>query len=231
MFYLIALVLQITAFIPFSLRPEHAFLRLVGRFFRCSEYLISTMPKDPQQMTRLESWKKAFYTRELTMVPNKLALWGKFINTKKLSGTSPEQIQALTINLQALAYRLQELLDARRGIEADRLEQELQAQELRAGVQAWQTRIREFFQLLSKNPTAGNSVIFYPVLKGVLENLEVRTQETLNGLSIDQVAPQDEESIYRLLGAYRGASEAIGDYVKSTDAIHWSPWKEEKFYV
>ena len=72
-----------------------------------SEYLISIMQKDPKQkMTLLESWKKAFYARELTMVPNKLAVWGHFINSKTLAGTSPEQIQALVINLQALTNRL-----------------------------------------------------------------------------------------------------------------------------
>jgi len=34
-----------------------------------------------------------------------------------------------------------------------------------------------------------------------------------------------------LLAAYRGVSEAMGDYIKSTDVIHWDRWKEEKFYV
>lgn len=62
MFYLIAIALQITTYIPsFSSQPERAFLRLLGRFFRCSEYLISTMQRDPQQtLTLSESWKKSF---------------------------------------------------------------------------------------------------------------------------------------------------------------------------
>jgi hypothetical protein len=42
-------------------------------------------------------------------------------------------------------------------------------------------------------------------------------------------SPQDGENVYRLLGAYPSVSEAMGDYVASTDAIHWSQWKEEKF--
>jgi hypothetical protein len=51
----------------------------------------------------------------------------------------------------------------------------------------------------------------------------------LNKTSKGQLGPQDGENVYRLLGAYRSVSEAMGDYVASTDAIHWSRWKEEKF--
>jgi len=231
MFYLIALALQITTYIPsLSSQPERAFLRLLGRFFRCSEYLISTMQRDPQQkMTLLESWKNAFYTRELTMVPNKLAAWGHFINSKTLSGTSPEQIQALVINLQALTFRLHELLGARGGVQAERLVQELQAQELQHSIRAWQTRMQETFQLLSDDPTAGNTEKFRAALWEIAESLEVRIKEALNYPSKGQLGPEDGANVYRLLGAYRSVSEAMGDYVTSTDAMHWSRWKEEKF--
>jgi hypothetical protein len=230
MFYIIALVLQITAFIPFSPKPEHAYLRLVRRFFRCAEYLVSTLPKDPQeQLGPWENWKKAFCWREIAVVPNKLALWGQFINRQTRSGTSPEQIQALTINLHALTYRLQELLNARVDVHADRLVQEAQSQALRTSIRAWQTRMQETFQCLSADPTAGNSKTFRAELDEIVKNLETRIEETLNTSSKVQLDPEDRENVYRLLGAYRSVSEAMGDYVASTDAIHWSRWQEEKF--
>ncbi len=43
MFYLIAIIVAITAYIPFYPQPERAFLRLMGHFFRCSQHLVSTM--------------------------------------------------------------------------------------------------------------------------------------------------------------------------------------------
>lgn len=163
------------------------------------------------------------------MVPNKLAVWGHFINSKTLSGTSPEQIQALVINLQALTFRRHELLGARGGVQAEHLVQELQVQELQDSIRTWQTRMQETFQLLSDDPTGGNSEKFRAALREIVERLEVRIKEALNNPSKGQLGPEDDANVYRLLGAYRSVSEAMGDYVGSTDAIHWSRWKEQKF--
>ena len=167
--------------------------------------------------------------REIAAVPNKLALWGQFINKQARSGTSPQQIQALTINLQALTYRLRELLNARADVQADRLVQEAQSQALRTSIRAWQTRMQGTFQCLSTDPTAGNSETFRAELDEIVKSLETRIEETLNTSSKVQLDPDDRENVYRLLGAYRSVSEAMGDYMTGTDAIHWSRWQEEKF--
>jgi len=225
MFAILFIILAITAYIPFSPRPERAFLRLLGRFFRCSEYLLSTMKSDPNQpSTRLESWRKAFYARELARLPNKLAVWGKFINTEALSGSSPEQVQALTTRLQALTYQLQELFEARGSSQADFL-----VQELLMDIRAWRNQIQKTFQQLSKNPTAGNSQLFRTEMHQIIAHLEVRIKETLNKLTENQLSAQDGENFYRLLGAFRGVSVALVDYADSADNIHWERWHEEKF--
>jgi hypothetical protein len=112
------------------------------------------------------------------MVPNKLAIRAQFINRESLSGTSPEQIQALTINLEAFTNRLHELLGARVGVQAERLVQELQVQELQESIRAWQIKMRETFQRLSDDPTGGNSEKFRAVLTEIVENLEVRIGST-----------------------------------------------------
>ena len=76
-----------------------------------------------------------------------------------------------------------------------------------------------------------NISIAMAVVSGLVEQLEVRIKKTLNKPSEDQLSAHESESFYRLLAAYRGVSEAMGDYIKSTDVIHWDRWKEEKFYV
>ncbi|MGB5326792.1 MAG: FUSC family protein, partial [Gammaproteobacteria bacterium] len=59
MFPLIFLVYATTAYLPWSPRPERRFVRLLGRYFRSSEYLMSAMRWDPdRELTRLERWKK-----------------------------------------------------------------------------------------------------------------------------------------------------------------------------
>jgi len=225
MFALVFIILAITAYIPFSPRPERAFLRLLGRYFRCSEKLLSAVKTDPgQRITGLESWKKAFYTQELSHLPNKLAAWGKFIDRETLSGSSPEQIQALTTSLQALTYRLQELLEARGGSQAEFL-----VQELLTDIRSWRIGIQETFQRLSNDPTAADREILRTQVQEIMVHLEVRIKETLDKSTEQQLSARDGENFYRLLGAFRGLSVALINYADTTDAIHWSRWQEEKF--
>jgi hypothetical protein len=76
---------------------------------------------------------------------------------------------------------------------------------------------------LSADPTAGNSEKFRAGLTEIVENLEEHIKETLNTPSKDPLGPRDKEN------AYQSVSEAMGNYVASSDAVHWSRWKEEKF--
>ena len=224
MFTLVLLILAFSAYIPFSPHPEKSFLRLLGRFFRSSDYLIATMYRDPQRpITRLEQWKKAFHMHELTSLPQKISTWGRFIDPG-FPGTSAEQVQTLTTNLQALTYRMQDLLEVRDSLQAESL-----VQELLEDIHSWQSRVQEAFQLLSKDPTIGNRDRFHARLTEIMEHFETRIKETLNKMTDDQINVQDSENFYRLLGAYRGVSEALIGYTASTGTIKWSLWQEERF--
>lgn len=54
--------------------------------------------------------------------------------------------------------------------------------------------------------------------------------EIANHTAEQKNALQDIETFYTRLGTYRGLSEALLNYTKQTDAIDWTPWKEERFY-
>jgi len=225
MFPLVVLLMVITAYFPFDLRPELAFQRLLGRFFRSGEYLLSTMHWDPQHSpSRLDRWRKAFHARELAGLPVKLGAWARFIDTKALPGTSPDQVQALVTSLQALTYRMQELLESRTNPQAQFL-----VQELLADIRAWRLRVQEAFQRLSKDPAIGDTERSLAILGEILENLEKRVEETLNKAAEGQLSTQDGENFYRLLGAYRGISEALVGYIVNADTIEWGRWREARF--
>lgn len=225
MFVLVFLLLSLTAYIPFSPRPERAFLRLLGRFFRSSEYLLSTMARDSQKiMTRMESLKRDFYMRELISLPNKLVIWARLIDTKTYTGTLPEQVQALTTNLQALTYRTQELLETFGSSQAESV-----VQELLKDMRAWRVEMQNIFQHLSKDPAMGESEIFCNKLTKIMDRLEGRINEMVNNSSTEEISSQDAKNFYRMLGAYRGVSVALINYVESTDVIDWSQWREERF--
>ena len=87
LFPTIFLILAITAYIPYSPRPERAFMRLLGRFFRSCEYLTSTMEWDPAEpLTKIRRVRKNFHTREVTTLPAKLAVWEQVHRSKGFAG-------------------------------------------------------------------------------------------------------------------------------------------------
>ena len=225
MFALLFLILSVTAHVPFSLRPERAFLRQLGRFFRSCKYLISTMRWDPQRyVKRLDRWRETFHTREVSMLPRKLGTWVPHIDTKALSGISPQQIQAVVTSMQGLTYRMQELLEERGNPQAQFLVEELQAD-----VRAWRLRVQETFQGLAEDPAAGEREAFRSRLDEIMDRLEECIKGTLDKAAEGQLRAQDGENFYRLLGAYRGVSEALVNYAGSADTIDWAQWREERF--
>lgn len=225
MLALVFLFIMISAYIPFSPRPERAFQRLLRRFFHSCQYLISTSLRDTQRpVTRLDRLKKAFHAREVSTLPTKLGTWGKFIDTGPMSDKTPQQIQAIVTSTQALTYRVKELLEIQDDPQAAYL-----VQELRDDMQAWRRALQTVFQRLAQDPAVGQHEVLLEKMKQVLHTLEERIEVTMASATRGQINQQEGESFYRLLGAYRGLSEALVDYSGSTDVIDWAPWREEKF--
>jgi hypothetical protein len=225
MFLLLFLLLAITSNIPFSSRPELVFLRLLGRYFRSCEYMMLRMHRDPQKKeTCFERWKKAFYTHELSTLSTKLGGWARFIDSKALPGTSTPQVQAVLTSLQMLSYRMQELFEERGSSQSPFL-----VQELRADIRAWRVRVQETFERLSEEPDVGKKETFHAGLAERIDHLEQRIEETLDKAAERQLSDRDGENFYRLLGAYRGVSEALVEYAGSAGVIDWVRWREERF--
>jgi uncharacterized membrane protein YccC len=225
MFALLFILLAITANIPYPARQEQAFLRLLRRYFRSCEYLMFITHRDPKRKkTRFERWKKTFYTHELSALPKKLGGWARFIDSKALPGTSPQQVQAVLASLQPLSYRMKELLDERASPQAPFL-----VQELRSDVRAWRVKVQEIFGRLAEEPDAWDKETFRAGLDEIIDHLEQRIEETLDKAAENQLSNRDGENFYQLLGAYRGVSEALVEYAGNAETINWGPWREERF--
>ena len=154
----------------------------------------------------------------------KLGGWVRFINSKALSDTSPQQVQAVLTSLQALSHRMNELLKERGSFQAPFL-----VQELRSDVRAWRVKVQEIFQRLAEEPDAGKKKTFLARLAQIIDHLEQRIEETLDKAPENQLSDRDGENFYRLLGAYRGVSEALVEYAGSSETINWTGWREERF--
>lgn len=218
-------VLVPASYFPFSPRPDKVFLRLLGRFFRSSKYLMTTMSRDlTMNPTRLDRWRQAFHARELAALPQKLGAWGKIVNTRVLSETTPEQLQVLTTNLQALSYRMQELEDAHANLHAD-----LQMNEVLTDVSDWRLKIQDVLSGFFRGSAIVPANKLREQLTVILEHLDIRVEDMLNKEGRDKFSTQDEENFYRLLGAYRGFSDALIEYAATAERIGWEQWRESRF--
>jgi len=225
MFPILFLLLTFTAYFPVNLRQEKSFLRLLERYFRSCDGLLSGMPRDAQQTeTGYERLRKAFHLREISSIPTKLGGWAKFLDTKALPGTDAQNVQALLSRLQDLAGRISELIEARSSLRNQYLINELgdDAMDLRQNLQA-------AFELLGTAPVDVGRESYRTRRDELIKRLEERIRETLDRSTEEQVGREDGERFYHLLGAYRGVAESVVGYTATAGAIDWAPWHEERF--
>jgi hypothetical protein len=224
MFPLIFGFLAITAYFPLSQRPEKAMQRLLERFFHSAQSLMVSLHWESQQpLSRRQHWWRAFHAKEVSAIPSKLGTWAKFLDTSVVD--SPAQLQALVGSLQALSYRISGLLEAR---SHSQLAHPLR-QQLLVELETWGQGVQEVLQGLSIDPAGGQHQVLRARLDLVVEKLEARIQETIDNRGEGELSALDGENFYRLLGALRSVSEALIDYARVADTIHWAHWREERF--
>jgi hypothetical protein len=51
----------------------------------------------------------------------------------------------------------------------------------------------------------------------------------MNKAAEGELSDRDKERLYRLLGAYRGLSEAGLAYARTAEEIDWRRWRESRF--
>jgi len=206
-----------------SPRPEKAVLRLLDRFFRSAEFLLSRKAPESGRVSALDRWRIAFHQRQLRSLPAKLGAWSKAIDRKLFPDNTPEHIQALVTSVQALVYRLEQFLEAGVVLRAEPL-----SRELRDDIMTWHAGIETTFDRWSRNPEAEPVAAIRQRLETGLMRLEERIEEVLNRAG-GEVSREEGEGFFRLLGGYRGISEAALAYAGAAQAINWSHWREERF--
>lgn len=208
-----------------SPRPEKKLLSLLRRFFRSSEYLMSSVIQEPDgKASVFTKWKVAFYLHELKSLPAKIGVWGKAIDQSKFSSNKPDQVQHLVTALQGLMYRIEYLLEARESRQAEAL-----AREMQQSVHAWRENIESMFIKWSGNPGSEPAADLEQRLAAGLSVLEQRIDAAIEQADRENLSEEDGENFYRLLGAYRGVSEAAVAYAGIAGTIDWLDWNEEKF--
>ena len=222
---LVFAVLAVATYFPVSFRPEHVFLRLLGRFFHACAYLASTLHWDPAKpQTRWQRLRRALYLGDLARVPGKLAIWAGVLPAAALGQSTTAQVQALVDSLQALAYRMQDLIATRATPQSQVL-----ARELLSEARAWRVGLQDIFGNLSQHPEAADFADFRSQLDTMVERLEERIEEVVAGEDQAGMSTREDENSIRLLGAFRGVSEELVNFARQSAGIDWARLREARF--
>ncbi|MDH3593324.1 MAG: FUSC family protein [Rhodospirillales bacterium] len=227
MVILIIALLVVTSYVPTSPRPEKAFLRLLARYFRHAEFLISRLALDRDQGRGLAArWKTALYRNDLLELPAKLAVWGQHIDYRTCPDNAPEQVQTLVANLQALAYRIKELAEVRELPQAESLVRQFH-DDLRAWRQTAQEQLRLWADDTEKAVAPG--VDMEERLAARMARLDARMEETQRQAEAGALSERDYENFFRYLGGLRGLSETGIGFIRLAETVDWARWREARF--
>jgi hypothetical protein len=211
----------VVSYLPYSPRPERALLRLLTRYFRSAEFLLSQPASGDK--SALASRRESFHRQELASLPGKMSTWITHADSKVLGSASVQQLPNLVNRLQALSYRLQELQEVRSLSQSAHL-----ATALKSDMLAWRERVLDIMRQLSQDP-AYRKRLERSRLDNLLNGLENRIRQCLDTKTENELSSADEQNFYRLLGAYRGTSEALLDFAQQAAKVDWTPWYQERF--
>ena len=227
MVMLVGALLFAMAYIPTNPRPEKVFLRLLRRFFRNAEFLISGLAPGGQRLKGITGrWRAVFYQNDLLELPGKLAACGQKIDYRAFPANAPEQVQALVSSLYVLAFQIKDLVDAHGYPQA-----ELAEKRLLDDVRAWHQVIEARLQRRADDPTQfiEPSADVRKRLADRLARLEASIEEMFAQSGKGELSTADCKNLYRLLGSYRGLSEAAIGYAQLGEGMNWAQWREERF--
>jgi uncharacterized membrane protein YccC len=215
------------AYLTTSSHPDKAFLRLLRRFFRHAELLMSGVAHGGEQRNDLVgSWRTLLYRNDLLEVPGKLLACSQQIDYRTLPADTSEQVQALVTRVYALANRIKNLVEASALPQAKVIDDQLLDD-----LTGWRRVIEGRFQRRAADPTlfVEPAAEVHDRLAMRLAGLEARVEEALAGAGDGELTIDDLRNFYRLLGSYRGLSEAAIGYAEVVGGIDWERWREPRF--
>ena len=103
------------------------------------------------------------------------------------------------------------------------------ARELRAQARAWRVGLQDIFRNLSQHPEAADFADFRSRLDTMLERLEGQIEHAVAAADQASVSTPENENSIRLLGTFRGVSEALVNFARQSGGIDWARLREARF--
>jgi hypothetical protein len=125
---------------------------------------------------------------------------------------------------QALSLRIEALLAARAAPQA-----EARVHQLRDDMRTWRAGVLKVIDKLADAPEAADPAELRAQLNTILARIEQRIETVVNTAGEAAISAEDNENMVRLLGAYRGISEALIVFAGHSAAIDWGRLREARF--
>jgi uncharacterized membrane protein YccC len=223
MFVLALVAGWISGWFPFYLAPAQRVSRQLRRLLTSGAQLLAMEAAAPGWPLR--GLRRDFHLREVATLPNKIGGWLQASPVNALDEKFPGQAGTFVGNLQLLSNHLRNLFSLR-----SRAHTLVLARQLEPEFESWRSALVEVLQGLSRDPSGADGSALRSRLDTKLAAMEERIAEVLNAAPPDSDSSRDEsEELYRLLGAYRGLSQAIIDVVESGAQIDWDALRESRF--
>jgi uncharacterized membrane protein YccC len=223
MFVLALVAGWISGWFPFYLAPAQRVSRQLRRLLTSGAELLAMEVAAPGWPLR--AMRRDFHLREVATLPDKIGRWLQASPVNALDEKFPGQAGTFVGNLQLLSNHLRNLFSLRSDAHTLVL-----ARQLEPEFESWRSALVEVLQGLSREPSSADGSALRSRLDSKLAAMEERIAQVLNAAPPDSDSSRDEsEELYRLLGAYRGLSQAIIDVVESGAQIDWDALRESRF--
>jgi hypothetical protein len=221
-------VLALTTYFPLSFRPEHRCRALLRDWFRSVAWLLGALGSDETRARQFRSpwfrWRFAAHRNAVEKLPQQLAAWSRALPPAALGHASKADVQAVVTAVQTMADRMDALMRAR-----DEPQSPAMARALSEDVRAWRLAVQALTARLAEAPDSGDVDDLRQRLDRKLRQVEASTAQAMADDPDFDAEVELNENTYRLLGAYRGLSEALVRFSYRTRLLNWPRLREARF--
>jgi hypothetical protein len=89
--------------------------------------------------------------------------------------------------------------------------------------------LQNIFCNLSQHPEAADFADFRTRLDAMMERLEEQIERAVGDEDQADLSTREDENSIRLLGAFRGVSEALVNFARQSGGIDWARLREARF--
>jgi hypothetical protein len=192
------------------------------RFLRSTDRVMGAVRAQPGHWS--QRMALAFHKHEVATLPGKLDRWLVALPAVADGRVPREQMQALADSLQALSGRVRELVEVRCAPQSPAI-----VRELIADMRAWRLGIQDVLVGFAEDPAGVEAGQLRSRLDAKLQTIEARMETALDSATKDDASTEELDNMYRMLGAYRGVSEALVNFASQAGAIDWPRVREARF--